>query len=91
MTIPEVSAKHEDPVEPAAQPLHDKDRVHPAGTHGEHHPEVGGILIPGHPRQVSRSIRTPPTKKRQDFGFEPPSHVPLLDFLLPLIKIILKD
>jgi hypothetical protein len=82
MAVAEVSAEHEDGVEPTAQTLQHEDGIHPPGAHGQYRPHIGRILAPGDAGQVGRGVGTPFTQESQNLGFEPLGHIPLLVFSL---------
>jgi hypothetical protein len=63
MALSQLSAPDKDAIGSRLEGGHDKDRIHPAGTHDADGPEMGRVLKAGHPRGVCRGIAAPLTEK----------------------------
>jgi hypothetical protein len=63
MAIPGMATGHKDTVCPVEQGLHNKQRIHTAGTWDPDDPEVGGLFKTAHPGCICSAIRAPVAEK----------------------------
>jgi hypothetical protein len=69
MAVSGVSAGYPDPVGTLHKRGKNKFWRHPAGAGNSNDPDIGGILHPAYPSQVSGPVTAPVAEKRYDFWF----------------------
>jgi len=74
MAVADVSAAYKNAVRPFLEGLENKIRGDPAGTHDPYHSNVGRVLQPTDPCQISAGIGAPVAAESDDFRFEFSGH-----------------
>lgn len=67
MTVTRVAAGHQDPIRPSLKSPQYQHRIHPSGAGYPDDSQVGGLLQPADPGQVSPGITAPVTAKSDYF------------------------
>ena len=70
MAVPNMTAAHEDAVHPALKGLQDVVRGDGPGTHDPDDADVGRVLQPADPCQVSCGIGSPGAEEADNLGFK---------------------
>jgi hypothetical protein len=69
MAFTEVSPTHKDAISPIDKSIHQENGIYPAGAHHPDHPDMVGVLKPGHPSRIRRCIATPMAKEAKNLWF----------------------